>query len=140
MSLTGITNLDPDEIAEPRPMRQPPDSVSQAVGSAVFVRSHRFAELYIEGSMGRSPRLPVSRFYWDLEPQVVVDFKREVKRGPAEVAVKRAYCEKHGIRYLLVSDEFDAEGITEALAPTTPTTEAVEAQKPRTAPRRRRRA
>ncbi len=85
---------DPDlaELAEPHPRERPIDAVSLALGSATFVRSHRFGDLHVPTPAGRSPRLAVSRYYWELEPPVVVDFRREIRRGPAEVAAKRAYC------------------------------------------------
>lgn len=104
---------DPDERErlEPRPLSHPLDVISMGLGGDVFVRHHRFGDLYITTPMGRSPRLSVSRYYWGLNPPVAVDFFKEIKRGRPEYDAKRAYCARLGIRYILAQDEWDEDAV-----------------------------
>jgi hypothetical protein len=121
-----------DERVEQRAPESPPDPISQALGAKVFVRNHRLGNLHIATPMGRSPRLSVSRFYWDLDPQIVVDFFKELKRGKAEYEAKKAYCAERGIRYILAADEWDEEAVRGRMEPDT----EEPAAPLRTAPRR----
>ena len=114
----------PDPVPAPRPV----DIISAALGADIFVRNHRFGTLYIQTPMGRSPRLTVSRYYWNVDPPVAVDFVKEVKRGEAEVEAKREYCAARGIHYILAVDEWDED----AIRGTTPVAESEDA--PPTAP------
>jgi len=118
------------------------DPINLAVGAGYYVKNHRFANLYIETEMGRSPRLAVERYYWDLEHPVAVDFIRSLCYGELEFATKKAYCKEHNIRYILVRNEWDGEGAETALLKYENPDEAVEAiqdaARPLVGPRRRR--
>lgn len=139
MTQEQLTDEDRDA---PAPLR-PPDSIGIAVGSAFCVTNHRFGDLYIDTPAGRSPRLSVSRYYWELAPPVAVDFVRDLRFGEQELGVKKRYFREHNIRYILIKDMFDGEGAEAALAaleddavqtaPQTP-----QGSKPLTGPRRRR--
>lgn len=104
------------EEAEAPPRIEVADPVSQALGQKAFVRSHRI-DLQLDMHPGRSPRLSVSRYYWDAEPPIAVDFVREIRHGKREVDAKRAYCRQRNIRYLLLANEFDEEGVRGKTAP-----------------------
>ena len=67
MSYTRIFD-DLPEAREARPSVRAADGISLALGSAVFVASHRFAGLHVVWPVGRSPALPVSRVYWKTIP------------------------------------------------------------------------
>lgn len=139
MSFTHINDPEAAERLEQHlPQRTVLDPISSALGASVFVAKHRL-DLHIETPLGRSPRLYVSRYYWDLDPPVAVDFVREIQYAAKEVAVKRAFCRERNIRYILCASEFDEEAITGS--PMTPPEETPSSsgapQKPVTAPRRR---
>jgi hypothetical protein len=109
--VTTIQDADERERREAQPQARSLDIISLGLGADAFVRFHRFGDLYITTPMGRSPRLPVSRYYWNLDPPVAVDFKREIKRGVPEVEAKMAYFAERGIRYILARDEWDEEAV-----------------------------
>lgn len=140
MGFSQIVDPDEAEALEPRGDERPLDPISAALDSGAFVRSHRFAGLFIRTAVGRSPRLSVSRYYWDAEPPVAVDFRKEIRFGDEEMAAKRAYFEATGIRYVVVVDEWDEEGVSLRLTPSSDDSEAVATPDPGrllTAPRRR---
>lgn len=125
---------DLDEAYEVHAPVRVPDLLSLALGESAFVAGHRF-DLQIYVSPGFvSPRLTVTRFYWGATPPTVIDFRRDV-RSPAELEAKRAFFADRGIRYVLAEDEFDEDAVRAAVAP--PESDAP-AQRPMTAPRRRR--
>ncbi len=97
---------EPEEGPEAVP---PPDPIGDLLGSRVCSRRHRFGSLYLELERGRSPRLAVSRYYWNLEPPTVVDYRTELRFGRVEVEGKQAYFAARGIRYLLCADEWDVD-------------------------------
>lgn len=128
----SFTTIDPDEIIEPRAYTPPADGVSAAIGSSAFIASHRFDGLRLDLPGFRGPGLAVSRYYWMASPKVVVDFKRDIRSGDPEIGVKRAYCEQHGIRYVLAVDPFDEDAVRGISAGSEAT-----GARPVTAPRRR---
>lgn len=116
------------------------DAVCVALGRDYFIAPYRFTRLFVESPAGRSPRLAVSRYYWDLTPPVAVDFVRDISYGEAELEVKKAYFASRNIRYLLVKDAWDGEGAEKALLRYLSDTEQARvtqnAAKPLTGPRR----
>lgn len=118
MSFSRINDPDAAEALEARAPEQGLDIISQALGSGVFVHNHRFGDLYIVTAMGRSPRLSVSRYYWNLEPPVAVDMARDLKFAETEVEAKQVYFAAQNIRYVLARDEWD-EAAIRAAAPVT---------------------
>ncbi len=98
--------------------RQPTDPISSAVGSSLYSAHHRFPDLrvslYQQLAM-KGGGLAVSRYYF--ATKVVVDVIRQPLRFQKEIAAKRAYCAQKGLRYVLVSDEFDDEGVRSQLSP-----------------------
>jgi hypothetical protein len=128
----SFTTFREDDV---RPPEQIADAISTAVGSSQYVRSHRYGDLCFQTSLGRSPRLAVSRYYWDLEPPVVVDFRRELRYGQLEVDTKQAYFREHGIRYYLASDEWDEDAIRSTPTSSDAAVPLVQQQRPVTAAR-----
>ena len=143
MSFTQIDSVE-SEAFEPRPLPREVDLVSEQIGSPVYVQNHRI-DLHLPTPVGLSPRLTVSRFYWNVEPPVAVDFRGELRAGDEEIAAKQAWFAARDIRYLLVQDEWDEEAVligTPVIsrpaigAPPEPTP----VQKPKAAPRKPRSA
>jgi hypothetical protein len=91
-----------------------PDVLSEILGARTYARRHRFG-VRLQRGAAQSPKLSVSRFYFDTDPPTAVDFVPEIKRGKAEVLAKYTYCEVHGIRYILLASEWDEEGLTDLL-------------------------
>lgn len=85
------------------------DGIGIAVGSTHYVTNHRFPDLYISTDGGRTPRLSVSRYYWDLEPPVAVDMLRNIKYGEMEIAFKKQYFKDRDMYYIWVKDDWDGE-------------------------------
>lgn len=116
-------------------LASPSDVISDIVGSPVYSARHRFADLRMTmfgtGRMA-SDGLAVSRFYFGVQPMVAVDIIEHQERFKAEIAAKRAYCAEHGIRYALVAEPFDDDGVRQQLTPIRRTT-----NRPRTAPAKR---
>jgi hypothetical protein len=125
------------ERFEPRPAERPLDVISEAVGTGIFIRSHRTALQLDLGNGFRGRRLSVSRYYWGAEPPVAVDFRKEVQHGRPEVEAKAAYFAGAGVRYVLAVDEWDEEALSLALAPSAAEAEPGEPQRPLVAPRRK---
>ena len=117
--------------------RGPEDPISIVVGSALYSVHHRFPDLHMDlasSSAMRGGGLHVSRFYFNAK--VVVDIIEHPERVGREIAAKRTYCAGKGLRYVLVSTNFDDEGVRSQLAPVRlptakPRTTAT-VQKPRT--------
>jgi hypothetical protein len=108
--------------------RGPEDPISIVVGSALYSVHHRFPDLHMDlpsSSAMRGGGLHVSRFYFNVK--VVVDIIEHPERVGREIAAKRAYCARKGLRYVLVSTNFDDEGVRSQLAPV-----RLPASKPRT--------
>lgn len=97
--------------------RQQVDAISDVVGSGVYSARHRFQDLrealFEEARHGS---LAVSRFYFSVDPRVVVDIEPKPGMVAREIAAKRAYCERNGIRYVLIADPFDDVGVRAQLA------------------------
>lgn len=116
--------------------REPGDTISIAVGSNAYSTHHRFNDLRM--SVFRtmtmsSSALTVSRFYFGLEPKVVVDIVEHPERFKPEIAAKRQYCADRGYRYVLVPDEYDEDAVREQLRPKRlAATAPANARKPRT--------
>jgi hypothetical protein len=104
-----VIDIDPAERFEAHLAPRTTDILSEAIGSAAFVVHHRLGIYLTMGTGLRSPRLAVSRYYFDATPPTAVDFVRELRFAEAEVAAKRAWCAERGIRYLLAIDEFDED-------------------------------
>lgn len=124
--------------------RQDLDAINIAVGCGHYVQNHR-TQAYIDFGGYRSPRLTVSRYYWDLEPPLAVDFVRDLKHKDKELEVgtKRQHFTEQDIRYILLRDAFDGEGAEAALArletgAKKPESDPVDYKKPVTGPRRKR--
>jgi hypothetical protein len=100
--------------------RAPEDVISAAIGVPMYSANHRFEDLrtlMIGAVRTSSTALAVSRFYFSASPPVVVDVIEHPKRFEPEITAKRAYCSSHGIRYVLVEDSFDDDGVREQLRP-----------------------
>jgi hypothetical protein len=93
--------------------RNPSDPISTVVGSPLYSAHHRFPDLRMD--VMASGALGVSRFYF--QAGVVVDIIEHPRRFQAEIARKRQYCKEHGLRYVLVTDAFDDEGVRKQLEP-----------------------
>ena len=108
--------------------RQPDDPISVVVGSALYSVHHRFPDLHMDLSSSSAMRgggLHVSRFYFNAK--VVVDIIEHPGRVVREIAAKRDYCARKGLRYVIVTTNFDDEGVRSQLAPV-----RLPASKPRT--------
>lgn len=92
------------------------DAVSVAVGCKHYVSNHKFNNLFIQMPLGRSPRLSITRYYWDLDKPVAVDFVRDLRWGEQEIATKKEYFADKDTIYILVKDVWDGEGVEAALA------------------------
>ena len=106
------------------------DEISRAVGSRVYSSRHRFRDMRMgvhQAVTVSSSALAVSRFYFAVQPQVVVDIVEHPDRFEREIAVKRAYCARVGIKYVLVTDDGDEETVRRQLTP-----ERAVGSKPRT--------
>jgi hypothetical protein len=99
------------------------DLISGVVGSPIYSRRHRFADLTmrVHRNMSlQSSGLAVSRFYFNVTPPVVVDVLEHPERQRAEIDAKREYCANHGYRYVLVTSDYDDESVRKQLAPVLP--------------------
>lgn len=135
MSFSAIQDADERERAERRPIPRQLDAVSEILGSGVYIRSHRTA-LQIEISPGYlSSRITVSRYYFQLEPPVAVDFLKEI-RSKRELEAKRAYFDAQSIRYVVTVDEWDGEAVEAAITEPAGDMDTESVQRPVTAPRR----
>lgn len=113
------------------------DAVCVAVGCKHYVQKHRTNCHMPQPGGGISARLSVSRYYWDLEPPVAVDFASELGRDPAgEVQAKKEYFAANNVLYVLVRDAFDGEGTEAALANLTQTERRAEHKHLLMAPRK----
>lgn len=119
-----------NEDNERRPPARAVDSVSIAVGSEHFVIHHRFGNLFVQTPMGNSPRLAVSRYYWNVEPPVAVDFRKEIRYGKQEFETKSQYCKRQGIRYVMVNDKWAGEEVEDQLKELAPLEESEAPVKP----------
>lgn len=136
-----------EEHESQAPPKRPLDTISERLGTGIYIERHRLSLQIVEGAF-RSPRLRISRFYWDLTPPVAVDFVRELRHGAVEVAAKRDYFKKAGIRYILASNEWDEEaqglnkpGVSRSSAPESrpPESSPTTGRRPVTAPREEKR-
>ncbi len=109
------------------------DAVSMVVGSDAYVAGYRPAGLRARPGL---PPLVVSRFYFAARPRVAVDVVADPSKWVGEIAAKRDWCARENIRYVLVGDPWDADGVKAALAAYEPP--AGGAMPVRAAPRHRR--
>jgi len=94
------------------------DAISTAVGSPLYSTHHRFTDLKVDVYQQMSMKgggLAVSRYYF--MARIVVDVIRQPLRFQKEIAAKRAYCARKGLKYVLVADEFDDESVRQQLSP-----------------------
>ena len=103
----GVGTFEDERVSAPVRTQ---DVLSDILGARSYVRFHRMS-VRLRGNTGVSSKLQVSRFYFDTEPPTAVDFLGEVKRGKPEILAKYAYCEAHRIRYVLLANEWDTDGL-----------------------------
>jgi hypothetical protein len=107
-----LSTVDIRETFEARPVHRVPDPVSLAVGSAAFISRHRFDDLRAAATRpGLTSRYVFSRYYFDAVPPVAIDFISQIRGGKTEVHAKTTYCEGRGIRYLVVTNQWDDESV-----------------------------
>jgi hypothetical protein len=89
------------------------------IGVFVYANNHLFPDLRTPSWRNVSVTahgLAVSRYYFSARPPVAVDVLPQPKRAKNEIAAKRAYCKRNGIRYVVVADNYDDQGVREQLA------------------------
>jgi hypothetical protein len=98
----------------------PMDAISGVVGSPVYSAHHRFPGLRLglhRAMSVTSHALSVSRFYFGVEPKVIVDVVAHPERYRTEIAAKRAFFAEQGWRYVLVADDMDEDEVRRQLTP-----------------------